>query len=180
MPPNLRSFSYFHTHVIWRTQPIALGALLLSACGLAVAGVMFIQQWNAAVSIQSEWRELDKRIRTAERSLQAVKSEPPLPAFSSGQLLMVLQRIAAESKLPLDEVAFVLDDNGNQPYLRYRAMLTVETTFPVIRSFIVRLHRAGQDISLDAVSCARADVATAPLRCEMSLSAFYRKAATGG
>jgi hypothetical protein len=180
MQSYVRSYLYFNALLLWRTQPIAVVVSLFSVGALALAWMALVQQWAAAESVRNEWREIDKRVRISERSLQVASSEPSLPAFSGNQFVNALYRISTDSKLPLDEVVFALDDNGNQPYLRYRATLAVTATFPVIRAFIVQLHGVNPDVSLDAVSCARADIATEPLSCELTLSAFYRRPAAGG
>jgi hypothetical protein len=102
-----------------------------------------------------------------------------LTAFENTQLVDVLNRVAEESKLSLDEVSFVLDENANQPYLRYRATLTVSSTYPTIRRFLDQVRTSQPDISLDSITCTRDDIATVELTCDLVLSAFYRKADHG-
>lgn len=165
---------------MWRTQPLVLGTAAVSTVIATVAVATCIQQWGETSSARSTWRELDRRVRAAEQTTaQPGKTTSSLPDFSSTQLLKALHRAADESKLPLDEVQFALDNNGNQPYLRYRATLTVSSGYSAIRRFVDRMREALPDVSLDTISCSRDDIGGKDLTCDLTLSAFYGKGDRG-
>jgi hypothetical protein len=180
MPSHLPSLCRFHLRRLWRTQPIASLALIVAASLMAIAATVYGQQWQEAATAKSDMQALENRMRTTERSAaHPDQTQPTLPDFSSTQLVKALHRAAEDTKLPLDEVSFSLDDNGNQPYLRYRATLTISSGYPAIRRFLDRMHEELADVSLDTISCSRDDIASAELTCELVLSAFYRKGGRG-
>jgi hypothetical protein len=57
----------------------------------------------------------------------------------------VLNDAAESSKLSLDEISFSLDENANQPYLRYHATLTVSSGYPAIRRFLDQVRIIDQE-----------------------------------
>jgi len=152
---------------------LAASALVM----LAILG-MYIQQWEDVHAAEHEWQELSSRT-PGHIDQTGEKQQVALPEFQSKHLVDALGRVAQETKLPLDEVQFSLDDNGNLPYLRYRATLTVSSSYPVIRRFLDLLREEVAAISLDAISCTRADIGAPELICELTLSAFYRKGGHG-
>lgn len=159
---------------------MALAALAASALVMLVIFGMYIQQWEDMCAVEHEWQDLSTRMRSLGRIEPAgVKQQMALPEFQSKHLVDALGRVAQETKLPLEEVQFSLDDNGSLPYLRYRATLTVSSSYPLIRRFLDLLREEVAAISLDAISCTRADIGAPELICELTLSAFYRKGGHG-
>lgn len=177
---TLLSLCRFHARRQWRAQPVAFVALAAVVLVMAVFLATCLQQWEEAQAAEQEWQSVSERMRApvlAEPSVGA--AQVTLPEFQSKHLVDALGRVAQETKLPLDEVQFSLDDNGNQPYVRYRATLTVASNYPAIRRFLDLLHKEVAAISLDAISCTREDIGAPELICELALSAFYRKGGHG-
>jgi Tfp pilus assembly protein PilO len=170
----------FHLRRLLRAQPGVFSAILLSGFVLVLALAMYIQQWHSADAAKQEWRSLNEHFREkGHPGNQGSEGQPVLKAFNNTQLVDVLNRVAEEAKLSLDEVSFVLDENDNQPYLRYHATLTVSAAYPAIRRFLDQVRAVQPDVSLDTITCTRDDIATVDLTCDLVLSAFYRKTGHG-
>ena len=107
------------------------------------------------------------------------QATPDLPVFSSSALTADFHAIAADVKLPVDEVSYSLDSGANQPYLRYRVTLVVKTGYPEIRRFAAALVSVLPNVSLDSVRCGKEDAAAIPVSCQLAFSAFYRKGGHG-
>lgn len=100
-----------------------------------------------------------------------------LPEFNGADFAAEFNQIASEAGLPVEELAYALEAGAAQPYLRYRMTLEVKAGYPELRRFIAAMSAAQPNVSLDSVRCRREDVATAPVICQLALSAFFRKAA---
>jgi hypothetical protein len=166
----------FHLSRIAKTWPLLSALLLFSAAALIAACAAYAAQLQDESGVRRESFALGVRLRDASTAdSQSKDGRVELPPFESVNLVDVLNRVAGETKLPLDEVSFVLDDNGNQPYLRYRATLTVSSGYLAIRRFLDRIRAEQPQISLDSIACTRDDIATPQPTCDLSLSAFYGK-----
>lgn len=102
-----------------------------------------------------------------------------LPQFFSARFVDTLNEVATDAKFSLDEVSYELDDNISQPYLRYRAVLTLSASYPAIRQFVAHLSTRLQNVDLDAVNCTRGDIGKTALTCDLTFSAFFRKGSNG-
>lgn len=112
-------------------------------------------------------------------STAASSAAPDLPVFSSSGLAADFHAIAADVKLPVDEVRYTLDSSASQPYLRYRVTLVVKTGYPEIRKFAAALLTALPNVALDSVRCGKEEAVGAALSCQLAFSAFYRKDGRG-
>lgn len=168
-----------------RTQPGVLAAWTVAFSMLAVGIVSCLLQWQQVEMATRAWQGLTTPRRTPPAAagkawpLQPIALAATLPAFNSAQLVNALNRLADESKLPLNEIAFALDANPAQPYLRYRATMSVSARYPVIRGFVEQLRITLANVSLDSITCAREDIGNTDLTCDLALSAFYRKDGRG-
>ena len=170
----------FYFRRLLSRQPVAFS--FLSGCTIVffVSLIMYVQQWRGGDAAQSEWLLLNQKFRDIGRGAdQGKTAKPDLPAFNNTQLVDVLNRVAEESKLSLDEVSFVLEENAAQPYLRYRATLTVSSAYPTIRRFLEQVRVRQPQVSLDTINCSRDDITTVELTCDLVMSAFYRKEGHG-
>ena len=179
MPHNLISFCRFHLKRLVRIQARAFFALTGATLLLVLASVSLIDQWHLAETAQQELRSMNQTTRTSTNIVKAVNAQVALPDFTSAQLVTTLNRVAEETKLPLDEIIFTLDDSGNQPYLRYRATLSVSGSYPTIRRFLDQVRANFSTVSLDTISCTREDIGTIDLTCDLAVSVFFRKNARG-
>jgi len=153
---------------------------MFSAIGLITALAVYGEQSQSEGKLLQESRQIKEKLKqTPQLSDQQKDMRGDLPAFESAGLVKVLNRLAGEAKLSLDEVSFVLDDNANQPFLRYRATLTVSSGFPVIRRFLDQVRAEQPQVSLDSIVCTRDDITTAQPTCDLIFSAFYRKPIRG-
>jgi Tfp pilus assembly protein PilO len=150
---------------------------------LVVSSVVYLERRREA---QQAYEDV-QRLRSAISGMKAQAQETPpentpamdLPLFDNVALVQSLNTIAAESQLPLDEVAYALDEGRNEPYLRYRITLRVAGNYRAIRMFSDRFTLDMLNVSLDSISCARQDVTTVPLTCDLAFSAFYRRSLRG-
>ena len=164
-----------------RTQPRLLVVLIASVVLFAIGVAACVEQWQRTEAAEHEWQSISQPHRTAGRptTQAALPQQIALPPFNSAELVTALHRAAEESKLPLDEILFSLDDNATQPYLRYHATLTVSARYPAIRSFLQKMRTAVSNVSLDSITCTREDIGVTDLTCELALSAFYKKEGHG-
>jgi len=170
----------FHLRRQWQMQPLALVALTVSVFAIAGTIAIYSHAKNEKVAADSEWRALDERTQKLRNAEQSRSEQPPvLPVFRSKHLVEVIGRTAESMKMPLEEIQFSLEDNGNQPYLRYRATLTVSSSYSVVRDFLALLHEEVAGISIDTISCARADIGVSELTCDIAVSAFYQRSDRG-
>ncbi|HXA46451.1 MAG TPA: hypothetical protein VNW52_02385 [Burkholderiaceae bacterium] len=163
-----------------QTQPVALSAAMVACVLCAGALALYMQQAHGVEETEAEWRKLNQQSKELGRAGAPVAdTKLSLSAFDNTQFLEALKGAAESAKLTFDEVSFVLDPSANQPYLRYRATLTVTSQYPTIRKFLDQVKIKQPEISLDSILCTRDDIATVDLTCDLALSAFYRKDAHG-
>lgn len=183
MPLSLFSFCHFQIIRLLRAQPRVFAALVMSLIALTGAGAGYMTQWQQFNLATQELRALQANAKPPGAALLSDKPArqvpSDLPVFESASLMKALSRIAGQIKLPLNEISYALDDNTSQPFLRYHVTLTVTSAYPVIRRFVDELHVGLPNVTLDAISCARADIAAANLTCDLVFSAFFRKDALG-
>ena len=166
----------FYLRRLLQTQPIAFSALLAAGLIFASMLALCVEQLQSVDAAEAQWRILNQHGKESGRAgLQIGDMKLTLPAFNNTQLIEVLNDTAESSKLSLDEISFSLDDNANQPYLRYHATLTVSSSYPAIRRFLDQMRIKQPEMSLDSITCAREDITTVELACDLALSAFYRK-----
>lgn len=162
-----------------RAQPIAVAVLALCVLLAAIAAVFLLAQANRARDAQALLDELRAKALTAPASkavpAAAMWSAPDLPPFDSALLVSVLNETATESGLVLDEVVYTLDNNSNQPYMRYRITMSLNATYPLIRRLAEQLNTNVPHLTLDAINCSRKDIIVAELNCDMVMSGFFRK-----
>ena len=158
-----------------RRHPFALtSGVTLFVVGLA-AGVLWLGLMRHEVALKRDIASANKSLsQPSSVTPQQNTSRADLPRFEPNKLVEAINRLAASTKLPLDEVSFVLEDNRNQPYVRYRATLSVSSRYPAIRHFLDALQ-AEQPVALDGISCERDDIVAADTTCDVTLSAFYRR-----
>ena len=114
-------------------------------------------------------------VATTDRSnVSAQRTE--LRPFVSNELLDALNGASTALALPVNEIVFRFDDNPLRPYLRYTATVKVFGGYPVVRKFVAAVRQPLPQTSLDAISCSRTDILSAHVSCELTLSAFYRRA----
>ncbi|WP_222613446.1 GspMb/PilO family protein [Undibacterium amnicola] len=155
---------------------LTAGLLMLCVC---LAGI-YSKLWMD--------RDLPKQqLREAIAKFEQVKSDRKqaealarpliqLPAFDSARLVQTLNAVASDMQVGLEEVSYVLDDNANQAYLRYRISFGVLSRYPVLKKMIGHLQEQSPHILLDGISCSREDIISVDLHCELVLSAYFSKA----
>ncbi|HEY8023538.1 MAG TPA: hypothetical protein VIF60_03160 [Burkholderiaceae bacterium] len=154
--------------------------LFLSLAGLLTTLALFVDQSREKDKLKQESSLLSAMLKQSPQGADQQKAlRGELPEFDNTSLVKVLNHLAGETKLTLDEVSFALDDNANQPFLRYRATLTVSSGYPTIRRFLDQVHAELPQASLDSIVCTRDDITTLEPTCDLIFSAFYRKPSGG-
>lgn len=166
----------FHGRHLLSRQPIAIMATAIAVVCCCAAAASYFSQMRAVSEAHQLHGSLLSRL-SAMRSAKPIEvaPHPRFQEFDSTQLVGMLSQEAAKAQLPLSEVVYTLDENGNLPYLRYRAMLTVSAAYPTIHAFFNQVLADLDDISLDNIACVRDDIKSNKLTCELAFSAFYRK-----
>lgn len=183
MASQFFSYCRFHAVRLLRLERVMFVALAAVAIAVVVASGAYVAQRYQAGLNEQQVQELTVARRAT--SMKAKAAQPPigapadLPPFDSAHLVRVLNDVAADVGMPLDEVAYTLDDGATQPYLRYRVMLSVESTYPVIRKFSRGVAATLTNVALDEINCAREDIAVKALSCDLAFSVFYARGEHG-
>lgn len=179
----LFSFLRFHTVRLYRSQPVVVLSLAASGIAFAVSALVYAEQRNEAQLALADLQRLQAAVNGMKARAEESKAESSpgmdLPTFDNVALVQSLNTTAAETQLPLDEVGYSLDESSSEPYLRYRITLRVAGNYRAIRAFNDRFTTDMLNVSLDSISCARQDVTTVPLTCDLAFSAFYRRSLRG-
>ncbi|NVD69564.1 hypothetical protein HUX88_03200 [Duganella sp. BJB1802] len=182
MIPTLFLFCRFHVLRLIRPHPFVTTVCAASLLLLMVSLALLTQETQATKLANEQLEELR---HAASRPVIAVQpagpqlAAPALPWFRSSDLVAQFSRVAEESKLPLDEIGYLLEEGATRPYLRYRITMTVAASYPAIRQFVANVTSTMGHVDLDSISCTRADIVVAPLTCELAFSAFFRAEAYG-
>jgi hypothetical protein len=176
-------FLRFHAERLYRARPIVSMISAMSGIALAAAVAFSLEGRHAVQTAQADLARLQASI-SAKKPLTppaSLAGNPAmaLPSFDNVELVQTLNSLAADANLPLDEVAYALDEGSSEPYLRYRINLAVAANYQAIRTFSDQFIGELPNVSLDAISCARRDVSTVPLTCDLAFSAFYRRSPRG-
>jgi hypothetical protein len=175
--PSLR----FYLLRTLRTQPVTLGALVLSMACLAVASVLLFQQMNRLGAARAELARMGSQPQPAvKREQPADAAIPDLPPFASAPFVAALNEAASDSGVTLDEVRYALDDSAGMPYLRYRVTLGVTAGYPLVRKMAERIQATMPNATIDAIHCTRKSPLFAELNCELALSGLFRRMAAHG
>lgn len=179
----LFSFLRFHAARLYRAQPVAALTFVASGTALVLSAMVYAEQRFEAQQAQADLLRLQaavKDIKVPERDSKPGSSPAvDLPVFDNVALVQSLNSTAVDAQLPLDEVGYALDEGSSEPYLRYRITLRVAGNYRAIRAFNDRFTTDMLNVSLDSISCARQDVSTVPLTCDLAFSAFYRRSLRG-
>jgi len=176
MQANWFSWCRFHLLRLARMHPLGLTSTVLLAAMSVGAGLFWLSLVRHEAIVRHDIANATKSLsQPVSLSSQTGNGRIDLPRFEPNKLVEAINRLALDTKLPLDEVSFVLEDNHNQPYLRYRATLSVSSRYPAIRRFLDALEAEEPQVALDAISCERDDISTAETNCDVNLSAFYRR-----
>jgi hypothetical protein len=175
MRSDLLSGIQFRASRLLRTRPIFCLALGLSW----LVSLLTLIAYSTALIALSDAEEDQREFAVAPTPIAVTATSSvhyvPLRPFNSAEVVQSLNDAAAESNLPIDGVTFSFEETPVQPYLRYRASLTVVGNYMSTRRFVERVHATLTDVSLDSFSCTRKDIRDAGLACDVTFSAFYRK-----
>jgi hypothetical protein len=153
---------------------------------LAVTGVLCVLAFLALASMRHaiteatrEQFELVATNRAKALQPKVAILELPLRPFDSAQAVAGLTQVADESNIVLGEVSFTLEEGVNQPFLRYRATMTVSANYLAVRRFVENVHSQLTDVSLETISCSREAITATLLKCDIVFTAYYREAEHG-
>lgn len=174
----------FHLQKWMREHKIPVMLFAVASSLAVVAACWVFSQWQTLNSANSRLGEAfieSKRSRTADAGVKVRASAAPLdlPPFDSAQMVAQLNEAAKDAGLSLDKVAYVLEENSSQPYLRYRITMSSTMRYPVVRSFIEQMDGSIPHLSFDAIACARKGISIVELSCDLMMSGFYRKRSSG-
>ena len=176
MRDRLSPYCRFTLLRVWRTDRSGIVAgCLLAAAAITSAGAAFseyrsVPRYDAPLA---ESRETAVGTGTAITHFSG--GVPELGTFRSHELLDALNGAASTLALPVNDMVFRFDDNPMRPYLRYTATVKVFGGYLAVRKFVDAVRQTLPQTSLDAMVCARAEIRSAHVSCELALSAFYRR-----
>lgn len=183
MPSPIFPLLRFYFLRMLRVHPVAAGMLVLCVALAVFAAAALVTQVRRASAAEIALAELQAKTIPAlapnRPAPSASAAALDLPPFDSAKLVTILNDTAGDSRLLLDEVTYALDDNASQPYLRYRITMTLNASYPLIRSLAERLSENVPYLTLDAINCSRKDVGVAELSCDMVMSGFFQKGTRG-
>lgn len=170
-------FFKFHLSSLSRQHPVAVLVLLLATLSAAA-------ELGASVYWSSRQNEMEEALRVALETPAVPRrvavpdpagTIPVLPEFSTSEFTDKFQALMKEMGLSADEVSYSLETSKAQPYWRYRVGLQVQSGYPAIRKFLAAASSEFPNVVLDAIRCGREKPEAAALKCELSLSAFFRR-----
>ena len=132
-----------------------------------------------AGNLAGEKRALLQRSPTALQTKRTDVAAIELPPLQSPEIVKRFNNIAVDLHVPLEEVAYSLDNADRTPYLKYRITLTTKVGYSEIRKFLAVVSSEMPNATLDNIRCSRADAAAPVLGCELVFSAFFSKADHG-
>lgn len=170
----------FQLICLWRRQPVPLSMLLGTLLCVVIAATTY-GYWNARG--QDARAQLSSVLQATPRTPAVAREQPAasadLPAFDNAAFNANFQALTLDVGVPTDEIFYVLESSAEQPYIRYRMTLEVKSGYPELRKLLAALSVEQPNVVLDAIRCRREDARTAPLTCQVVLSALFSKAAHG-
>jgi hypothetical protein len=168
----------FDLRRMMRTQPALCAAILVALSAQLLSAFALLGLHNAieaATAEQTSLRRAPKIAAPVAPFAGAISVRESLQPFHSAQLVEAFNEVADRIKLPLGEISFTLDDTHGQPFLRYRASLSVLSKYGAMRRFVDGVHASLTDVSLDSVSCGREAISSQALKCDLVFSVFYMR-----
>ncbi len=125
--------------------------------------------------------ELRQSPKAAVKRVDTVTTSAPadLPPFRSSALVALVNDVASDAGLEIEDIAYSLDDTPTQPYLRYRVGMSVVAAYPQVRQFAERLLERGSHLTLDGITCARSEANRQQLSCDLAVSGLFEKSIHG-
>lgn len=170
----------FYWAKAFRYSPAA-SVLLLSSGLLGLASlVAFIYLSERREMLESALKQALQRekILSTAPPKPVANSIPNLPSFSSADFTLVFHSLMRAVGIETGEVSYSLEMSPAQPYWRYRISLEVESGYSPIRTLLAALDSELPNVTLDSIRCTRESAALG-LRCQLALSAFFRKPSDG-
>ena len=169
----------FHLRRAYEAYPVQLigTAACMALLVVLLAGWATVQR--QAGNLAGEKRALLQRSPTALQTKRTDVAAIELPPLQSPEIVKRFNNIAVDLHVPLEEVAYSLDNADRTPYLKYRITLTTKVGYSEIRKFLAVVSSEMPNATLDNIRCSRADAAAPVLGCELVFSAFFSKADHG-
>lgn len=169
----------FYSQRCYRLHPILSLWSLALAIALLGALFLFAHLRYLVNNQQVEVHEAVKKVQfVREEKLRSDAANQPvvqLSHFESSSLVSMLNAVARETGVPIEEITYVLDEQGDQPFRRYQISFSTTSRYPLLRRMIQSLQSKISQLSLDGVSCVRDDIVVADLQCSLNLSAYFKK-----
>jgi hypothetical protein len=173
---QLLPFLLFHLRRYVARQTAQFALLALSALAMLTALVVSMGLSQAQADALARNAYL-KSQQGADQQAVAVapNAAVSLRAFDSAQAVKDFDDIADRSGISVTELTFTLDEGKTQPFLRYRASMTVAANYLAIRRFVDQVGTDVPDVSLDTISCSRKALDDPILNCDLVFTEFFKK-----
>jgi hypothetical protein len=176
----LLPFLAFHLRRFRSTQPVLFVTLGLSILAFVIAlcaSLTMVAAGNEALS------RYDSMKATPAKSPTAVDTLPErgetLRPFNSAQMVTALNEVGARIGVAVNELTFTFDEGKTEPFIRYRASMTLNANYLAVRRYVDQVHADIPDTSLDSISCTRKGIDDALVTCELAFTAFFKKEERG-
>lgn len=170
---------HFYSRRCYRLHPILSLWSLALAIALVVSLILFAHLRYVVESQQREVHEAVRKVQVVrEEKLRIDAANQPvvqLSHFESSGLVSILNTVAREAGVPIEEISYVLDEQGDQPFRRYQINFSTASRYPLLRRMIQSLQSKISQLSLDGISCTRDDIVVVELQCSLTLSAYFKK-----
>jgi hypothetical protein len=175
------SYCRFYGLQFFRQQPLAAIACVATLILPLVFLLILLTKTAQLQDIEARLAGLPHAPRMPAPPAAASLDGPPayLDEFDAADMVAKLHAATSDIGLPIDEVSYELGNAPTQPYLRYRVSLSAKTGYAEIRRFAAALLVDLPNISLDSIRCARDEIASRSLNCQLAFSAFYKRGPNG-
>ena len=175
MSSKLLPICWFYWRRFMREQPLMCGALLVAITAVLGAAFAHLSLQRLTADALASQAALRNGLQTASVPEPAIPFRESLQPFNSAQVVDTLNQVAERAGLSIDEVSFTLDEGAGQPFLRYRASLTLVAKYLAMRRFVDGVRAGLPDVSLDSITCSRKAISDAQLSCDLVFTAFYAR-----
>lgn len=142
---------------------------------LAAALIALITVQRQGEFLANQEHDMLRRTPAGMSAGPSAVTAPDLPQMQSAAVVKSFNAIAVDLHVPLEEVAYSLDNSDRTPYVKYRITVTTNVGYSEIRKFLAVLSSEMPNVALDSIRCSRTDATLATLGCELVFSAFFSK-----
>lgn len=176
---KLTLFFKFHYSYFFRSNPaLTLIATILSIL-CAIEGIALIEVGIVQKETVEKMELIQAKIQghQIETDQFEISNAPTveLPRFQSSKLVKSLHTIISGLDIPISEVNYSFEAQASKPYSRYKIGFMTLSQYPQLKTMLGQLKKEMPHVLLDGISCAREDMTSMDLQCDLTLSAYFQE-----